>query len=58
MKTSEIIRESINTLWDEHEYLVTNSLLSLAETTRKSIRKMEREYKRAVRREKREAGNK
>lgn len=57
MSTSERLRGSIDKLWDEYERMVRGHYNYAAEDIRKAIRRLEREYKRSVRREKREAGN-
>lgn len=56
MKTSEKIREVINAVYDDQVRNIQGSWFSLFDGNQKAIRSLEKDYKRAVRREKREAG--
>lgn len=54
MKTSDVIRASINEAWEHHAFLVRADCPMFARQARRSIRAMERDYRRALARELRE----
>lgn len=55
MKTSEVIRNGINKAWEHHNALLREDWSTLADAQREAIRLMEKDYARAVKRERREA---